>query len=71
MPWSGITGLRALNTLTKVIALADLADKISMKYTLVTAAKINASVGNTFTKDSAFIASLKLGRSILVKTTKS
>jgi DNA-directed RNA polymerase subunit K/omega len=71
MPWSGITGLRALNTLTKVIALADLADEISMKYTFVTAAKINASVGNTFTKDSAFTASLKLGRSIYVKTIKS
>jgi hypothetical protein len=71
MPWSGITGLRALNTLTKVIALADLADEISMKYTFVTAAKINTSVGNTFTKDSAFTASLKLGRSIYVKTIKS
>lgn len=71
MPWSGITGLRALNSLTKVIALADLADGISQKYTQVSAAKINASVGNTFTKDPTFTTSLKLSRSIYIKIIKS
>lgn len=71
MPWSGITGLRALSTLAKVIALADLADGIANKYSMMSAAKINSTVGNTFIKDPVFAASLKLSKSIYIKLIKS
>jgi len=71
MPWSGITGLRALSTLAKVIALADLADGIANKYSMMSAAKINSTVGNTFIKDPVFAASLKLSKSIYTKLIKS
>ena len=70
-PWSSITSLRTMNSLIKVIALADLADTIASRYTLANAAKLNASVGNTFTKDPTFSASLKTSKALYSKVIKS
>lgn len=70
-PWSSITSLRTMNSLIKVIALADLADTIASRYTMANAAKLNASVGNTFTKDPTFSASLKTSKALYSKVIKS
>lgn len=71
MPWTAFTSLRSLSSLAKVVALADFADGVASKYTLSSAAKLNASVGNAFTKASTFTSSLKSAKSLYSKAIKS
>lgn len=70
-PWTAFTSLRSLSSLVKVIALADFADATASRYTMANAAKLNASVGNTFTKDPTFSASLKTSKALYSKVIKS
>jgi hypothetical protein len=70
-PWTAFTSLRSLSSLVKVIALADLADATASRYTMANAAKLNASVGNTFTKDPSFSASLKTSKALYSKVIKT
>jgi len=70
-PWTAFTSLRTMSSLVKVIALADFADAVAAKYTLASAAKLNASVGNTFTKVPTFTVSLKTAKALYIKVIKS
>lgn len=70
-PWTAFTSLRTMSSLVKVIALADFADAVAAKYTLSNAAKLNASVGNTFTKALTFTVSLKTAKALYIKVIKS
>ena len=70
-PWTAFTSLRTMSSLVKVIALADFADAVAAKYTLASAAKLNASVGNTFTKVPTFTVSLKTAKALYSKVIKS
>jgi hypothetical protein len=70
LPWTAFTSLRSLSSLSKVIALADFADAVAAKYTMANALKLNASIGNTFTKEPTFLAGAKKAKAIYVKVIK-
>lgn len=71
LPWTSFTSLRSLSSLGKVIVLADFADAVAAKYSMANALKLNASVGNTFTKAPTFTAQVKKAKALYVKVINS
>jgi hypothetical protein len=71
LPWTSFTSLRSLSSLSKVLALADFADAVAVKYTMTNALKLNTSVGNTFTKAPTFVTGAKKAKVLYVKVIKS
>ncbi len=52
--WNGDLSYRSINTLSKVLALLDIAESIAAKYNFSSASKFNSSLGTVFTRDVEF-----------------
>jgi len=66
-PWEGLYTFKAIDTLFKVTKLSIQADAIASSYSTKVAQAFNNSLGNVFTNDADFRASLKLAVAIYTK----
>jgi len=69
--WTGEWTFRTINSILKVNRLAATGDAIASRYTRSAAASFNASIGNAFTNEPAFRASLKVLTATYKKTTNT
>jgi hypothetical protein len=69
--WTGDWTFRTIDSILKVNRLAATGDAIASRYTRSAATSFNASIGNAFTNEPAFRASLKVLTATYKKTTNT